>query len=99
MSYQTNLTEAAMEETPRTTSAEIEENKTGIQNIKCRNLNDKNLNRTKTQDQEKMKITMNSNRSYKIVTKNLFIQVHEQELWHLFHVKHEFVISLGIEKY
>lgn len=46
-----------------------------------------------------MKITMNSNRSYKIVTKNLFIQVHEQELWHLFHVKHEFVISLGIEKY
>lgn len=29
----------------------------------------KNLNRTKTQDQEKMTITMNSNRSYKIVTK------------------------------
>lgn len=42
-----------MGETPRTTRAELEENKTGIQNIKCRNLNDKNLNRTKTQDQKK----------------------------------------------
>lgn len=62
-----------MEETPRTTCAELEENKTGIQNIKCRNLNDKTLNRTKTQDQEKMKITMNSNRSYKIVTKKIYL--------------------------